>query len=254
MDKALVATMYGRRRAKDVAVAAGALHGHKSRVAVLRHGQRRRPEPWQRRCSRSAAPAASLRALLGANSCWRTRRHMTPARHRPDYSALRGAWPRRRGSLRVHLHPVRNMLAGWITVTTGTRRVQSCARGVATTAPDELGMTVGLMAGPDGEPVVMVVAVEQRPASGRARDGKTWAFRPAAIRGVGPASTPTCSPGSTRGVGGAADSCHWRSGRARHPRSPRRHRRDHRGGPCDVAYCAGLWHPLPWGGNTDRAG
>ena len=61
-------------------------------------------------------------------------------------------------SLRVRLHPARHMLAGtiiynWSEASSVLRRYTA----FATTAPDELGMSVGVMTGPHGDPVVMVV-------------------------------------------------------------------------------------------------
>jgi FAD/FMN-containing dehydrogenase len=61
-------------------------------------------------------------------------------------------------SLRVRLRPARDMLAGsiiynWNEAGAVLRRYAA----FAATAPDELGVAVGVMSGPDGEPVVMVV-------------------------------------------------------------------------------------------------
>jgi FAD/FMN-containing dehydrogenase len=61
-------------------------------------------------------------------------------------------------SLCVRLHPVRDMLAGtiiynWNEAGAVLRRYAA----FAATAPDELGMTVGVMTDPNGDPVVMVV-------------------------------------------------------------------------------------------------
>jgi len=61
-------------------------------------------------------------------------------------------------SMRVRLHPVRDMLAGtviynWNEASAVLRRYAA----FAPTAPDELGVSVGAMPSPDGEPIVMVV-------------------------------------------------------------------------------------------------
>src|SRR5215510_5297314 len=60
-------------------------------------------------------------------------------------------------SLRVRLHPARDMLAGsvvynWNEASAVLRRYAS----FAATAPDELGISVGAMPGPNGEPLIMV--------------------------------------------------------------------------------------------------
>src|SRR5262249_22510470 len=60
-------------------------------------------------------------------------------------------------SLRVRLHPARHMLAGtiiynWNEASSVLRRYAA----FAATAPDELGMSVGVMTGPNGDPIVMV--------------------------------------------------------------------------------------------------
>jgi hypothetical protein len=61
-------------------------------------------------------------------------------------------------SLRVRLHPARDMLAGSIVYNWNeAERVLRRYAAFAATAPDELGVPVGLMPGPDGEPVIMVV-------------------------------------------------------------------------------------------------
>jgi FAD/FMN-containing dehydrogenase len=61
-------------------------------------------------------------------------------------------------SLRVRLHPARDMLSGsviynWNEAGAVLRRYAA----FAATAPDELGVSVGVMSGPNGEPVIMVV-------------------------------------------------------------------------------------------------
>jgi FAD/FMN-containing dehydrogenase len=61
-------------------------------------------------------------------------------------------------SLRVRLHPARHMLAGtiiynWNEASSILRRYQA----FAATAPDELGVSVGVMSGSDGAPALMIV-------------------------------------------------------------------------------------------------
>src|SRR5215467_5656474 len=61
-------------------------------------------------------------------------------------------------SLRVRLHPARDMLTGtiiykWNEADAVLRRYAA----FAATAPDELGVPVGMMSGPDGEPLIMVL-------------------------------------------------------------------------------------------------
>jgi FAD/FMN-containing dehydrogenase len=60
-------------------------------------------------------------------------------------------------SMCVRLHPVCDMLAGSVIFTwneaSGVLRRYAA---FAATAPDELGVSVGAMSGPNGEPVIMV--------------------------------------------------------------------------------------------------
>ena len=61
-------------------------------------------------------------------------------------------------SLRVRLHPARDMLAG--TIIYNWNEAGAILRRYAAfvaTAPDELGVSVGMMSGPDGEPVIMML-------------------------------------------------------------------------------------------------
>jgi hypothetical protein len=61
-------------------------------------------------------------------------------------------------SLRVRLHPARDMLAGSIVYKWDeAEQVLRRYAAFAAAAPDELGVSVGVMSGPDGEPVIMVV-------------------------------------------------------------------------------------------------
>jgi FAD/FMN-containing dehydrogenase len=61
-------------------------------------------------------------------------------------------------SLRVRLHPARHMLTGSIIYNLNeAEAVLRRYAGFAATAPDELGVTAGVMSGPDADPVLMVV-------------------------------------------------------------------------------------------------
>jgi FAD/FMN-containing dehydrogenase len=61
-------------------------------------------------------------------------------------------------SLSVRLHPARDMLAGSVIYSWNeASAVLSRYAAFAATMPDELGVSAGLLTGPNGEPVVMVV-------------------------------------------------------------------------------------------------
>jgi hypothetical protein len=159
--RALVATVAGGARAKDVAAAAGA-HGLVAALgncgtvgmAGLTLGGGYGP------LSGTCGLAADN--LLGAEIVLADGRRVTTG---PDaepelFWALRGGGGNFGvvTSLRVRLHPVHDMLAGsviynWNEAGAVLRRYAA----FAATAPDELGVTVGVMSGPDGEPVIMVV-------------------------------------------------------------------------------------------------
>ena len=97
-------------------------------------------------------------------------------------------------SLRVRLHPARDMLAGsvvynWSEASAVLRRYAS----FAATAPDELGVSVGAMSGPDGEPVIMVVPLwngERRQGERAMEDVR--AFGAPLSAQVGPATYVAC--------------------------------------------------------------
>jgi FAD/FMN-containing dehydrogenase len=93
-------------------------------------------------------------------------------------------------SLRVRLHPARHMLAGsiiydWNEVGAVLRR----SAAFAATAPDELGVSTGVMSGPDGKPVIMVVPLwnGERHQGERAMEG-LQAFGTPLSAQVGPAT------------------------------------------------------------------
>jgi len=159
--RALVATLAGGAWAKDVAVAAGA-HGLVAALgncgtvgmAGLTLGGGYGP------LSGTCGLAADN--LLGAEIVLADGRRVTTGPDvEPDlYWALRGGGGNFGvvTSLRVRLRPARNMLAGsiiynWNEAGAVLRRYAA----FAATAPDELGVAVGVMSGPDGEPVIMVV-------------------------------------------------------------------------------------------------
>jgi hypothetical protein len=107
-------------------------------------------------------------------------------------------------SLRVRLHPAHGVLAGsiiydWNEAAAVLRRYAACAART----PDELGVAVGAMSGPDGVPVTMVIPLlERRAMSGRACDGKRASLRQAAIPRPDRRPTPTCSRSFSRGRAG----------------------------------------------------
>jgi len=233
--QALVANVAGGARAKDVAVAAGA-HGL---VAAMGN------------CGTVGMAGLSLGGGYGplSGTCGLAADNLLGAE--PDlFWALRGGGGNFGvvTSLRVRLHPVRDMLVGtiiyhWKDAGAVLRRYAA----FAATAPDELGVSVGAMPRPGrrtrhhGR-----AAVEWRPESGRARHGRRARFRDAAIR-AGRAGDLRRPARPVRRVGG---------GRGRLPLgdpdalAARAHggrcRRDHRGeGPRGVAALLGVLASLP---------
>jgi FAD/FMN-containing dehydrogenase len=159
--QALVATVAGGARAKDVAVAAGAhklvaAMGNCGTVGMTGFSLGGGYGPLSGTCGLAADN------VLGAEIVLADGRRVTTG---PDAEsnllwALRGSGGNFGvvTSLRVRLHPARDMLAGsvvynWNEAGAVLRRYAS----FAATAPDELGVSVGTMSGPDGEPVIMVV-------------------------------------------------------------------------------------------------
>jgi hypothetical protein len=159
--RALVATVAGGARVKDVAAAAGA-HGLVAALgncgtvgmAGLTLGGGYGP------LSGTCGLAADN--LLGAEIVLADGRRVTTG---PDaepelFWALRGGGGNFGvvTSLHVRLHPARDVLAGsiiynWKEAGAVLRRYAA----FAATAPDELGVAIGVMSGPDGEPGIMVV-------------------------------------------------------------------------------------------------
>jgi FAD/FMN-containing dehydrogenase len=161
--QALVATVAGGARVKDVAAAAGA-HGLVAAlgvcgtvgVASLTLGGGYGPF--------SGAYGLAADNLLGAEIVLADGRRVTTG---PDaepelFWALRGGGGNFGvvTSMRVRLHPAPDMLAGlmiynWNEAAAVLRRYAA----FAATAPDEFGSYAGLLSGPDGKPVVVVVPV-----------------------------------------------------------------------------------------------
>jgi FAD/FMN-containing dehydrogenase len=113
-------------------------------------------------------------------------------------------------SLRVRLHPARNMLAGWIIY--GLNEAGAVLRryaAFAATAPDELGVAVGVMPGPDGEPGIMVVALwnGERRQGERAMEDVQAFGTPRSVQ-VGPSTYSDLLAQFDAWVE-AADGCHW---------------------------------------------
>ena len=113
-------------------------------------------------------------------------------------------------SLRVRLHPVRDMFAGSVIFTwneaSGVLRRYAA---FAATAPDELGVSVGAMSGPNGEPVIMVVPLwngERRVGERAMEDVR--AFGAPLSAQVGPATYLDLLAQFDAWVE-AAEGCHW---------------------------------------------
>lgn len=113
-------------------------------------------------------------------------------------------------SLRVRLHEVRHMLAGSITY--GWNEAGAILRryaAFAAAAPDELGVGVGMMSGPDGDPVVMIAALWNGDQDQGKRVMKDLqGFGTPLSAEVGPT---TCSDMLARFDAwvAATDGCHW---------------------------------------------
>ncbi len=152
--------------------------------------------------------------LLGAEIVLADGRLLTAAPDaEPDlYWALRGGGGNFGvvTSLRVRLHPARDMLAGSIVYNWNeAEQVLRRYAAFAATAPDELGVCVGVMSGPDGEPVIMLVPLWNRE---RRRGGRVMedvrAFGAAQSAQVGPA-TYADMLGQFDAWVEAADGCHF---------------------------------------------
>jgi FAD/FMN-containing dehydrogenase len=211
--RALVATVAGGARAKDVAAAASA-HGLVAAMgncgtvgmAGLSLGGGYGPL--------SGACGLAADNLLGAEIVLADGRRATAGSDvEPDlFWALRGGGGNFGvvTSMRVRLHPARDMLVGtiiydWSEASAVLRRYAA----FAATAPDELGVAIGAMAGPDGKPAIMVVALwngERRVGERAMEDVR--AFGTPLSAQVGPATYPDLLA-QFDGWVEAADGCHW---------------------------------------------
>jgi FAD/FMN-containing dehydrogenase len=159
-------------------------------------------------------------------------------------------------SLRIRLHPARDLLAGsiiynWNEAGAVLRRYAA----FAATAPDELGVAVGVMSGPDGEPVIMAVPLwngERFPGE-RAMEE---------VRAFGTPQSAQVGPATYADLLAQFDA--WLEAAGRVPlgdpdalvaRAYRGRRRcDHRGeGPRGVATLLGVLAPLPRRRDADGA-
>ena len=249
--RALVATVAGGARAKDVAVAACAHNlvaamGNCGTVGMTGLSLGGGYGPLSGTCGLAADNVLGAEIVLADG-----RRVTTGLDAEPDL-----LWALRGGggnfgvvtSLRVRLHPAHDMLAGsvvynWNEASAVLRRYAS----FAATAPDELGVSVGAMSDPDGEPVIMVVPLW----NGELHQGEramedVRAFGAPLSAEVGPATYADLLAQFDAWVE-AADGCHWETPDALAAGAERgRSRRDHRGkGPRDVAILRGLLAPLP---------
>ena len=159
--RALVATVAGGAWVKDVATAAGAHSlvtalGNCGTVGMAGLTLGGGYGPLSGTCGLAADNLIDAEIVLADG-----RRVTTGPDAEPDlFWALRGGGGNFGvvTSLRVRLHPVRDMLAGsiiynWKEAGAVLRRYAA----FAATAPEEIGMSVGVMSSPDGEPVIMVV-------------------------------------------------------------------------------------------------
>jgi FAD/FMN-containing dehydrogenase len=158
--KALVATVAGGARAKDVATAAGTHNllvamGNCGTVGMAGLSLGGGYGPLSGTCGLAADNLLGAEIVLADG-----RRVTTGPDAEPDL-----LWALRGGggnfgvvtSLRIRLHPARDMLAGSVVYNWNEAgAVLSRYASFAPTAPDELGVSVGAMSGPDGEPVIML--------------------------------------------------------------------------------------------------
>jgi hypothetical protein len=211
-SRALVATVAGGARVKDVAAAAGAHNlvaalGNCGTVGMAGLTLGGGYGPLSGTCGLAADN------LLGAEIVLADGRRVTTG---PD-AEPELLWALRGGgnfgvvtSLRVRLHPARDMLAGsiiynWNKAGAVLRRYAA----FAATAPDELGVAVGVMSSPDGEPGITVVP---RWNGERCRGERVMedlrAFGTPRSAQVGPMTYTELLAGWDAWVD-AADGCHW---------------------------------------------
>ncbi len=211
--RALVATVAGGARVRDVAVAAGAINlvaalGNCGTVGMAGLTLGGGYGPLSGTCGLAADN------LLGAEIVLADGRRVTTGPHaKPDL-----LWALRGGggnfgvvtSLRVRLHPARDILAGSIIYNWNeASTVLSRYAAFAATAPDELGMPIGMMSGPDGKPVIMVMPLwnGERYQGERVMDD-VQAFGTPLSAQVGPASYADMLARVDAWVE-ASDGCHW---------------------------------------------
>jgi FAD/FMN-containing dehydrogenase len=211
--QALVANVAGGARAKDVAAAAGA-HGLVAALGncgtvgmaglTLGGGY----GPLSGTCGLAADNLLGAEIVLADG-----RRVTTGPNAEPDlYWALRGGGGNFGvvTSLRVRLHPARDVLAGtiiykWNEADAVLRRYAV----FAATAPDELGVPVGMMSGPDGEPLIMVLPLWNG-------DGRRGERVMEEVQALGTPQTAQVGPATYADMLAqmdawveAADGCHW---------------------------------------------
>ena len=211
--RARVATVAGGARAKDVAAAAGAHNlvaalGNCGTVGMAGLTLGGGYGPLSGSCGLAADNLLGAEIVLADG-----RRVTTGPDAEPDlFWALRGGGGNFGvvTSMRVRLHPARDMLAGsvvynWNEASAVLRRYAA----FAATAPDELGVSVGAMSSPDGQPVIMVVPLwnGERRVGARAMED-VRAFGAPLSAQVGPATYADLLAQFDAWVE-AADGCHW---------------------------------------------
>jgi FAD/FMN-containing dehydrogenase len=211
--RALVATVAGGARAKDVATAAGAhglvaAMGNCGTVGMAGFSLGGGYGPLSGTCGLAADNLLSAEVVLADG-----RRVTAGPGAEPEL-----LWALRGGggnfgvvtSMRVRLHPVRDMLAGtviynWNEASAVLRRYAA----FAATAPDELGVSVGAMPGPDGEAFIMAFPLwnGDRSRGERAMEDVRAFGRPLSAQ-VGPAAYADLLAQFDAWIE-AADGCHW---------------------------------------------
>ena len=113
-------------------------------------------------------------------------------------------------SMRIRLHPSRDMLAGSIIYSANEAgTVLRRYAAYAASAPDELGVDAGMMSGPDGRPVIMVAPLwNGDPRQGARAMADMQAFGTPLSAQVGPSTYADMLAQFDAWVQ-AADGCHW---------------------------------------------
>ncbi len=211
--RALVATVAGGARAKDVAAAAGAHDlvaalGNCGMVGMAGLTLGGGYGPLSGTCGLAADNLLGAEIVLADG-----RRVTTGPDAEPDlFWALRGGGGNFGvvTALRVRLHPARDMLAGSVFYNWNeASSVLSHYASFAATAPDELGAPVGMSTGPNGEPVIMVLPLWNGDLSRGERVMKdVQAFGAPLFAEVGPATYGDMLAQFDAWVEAAAG-CHW---------------------------------------------